>query len=129
MKLTEQIKFEELMMFVASIILFYWGDFAWWWYPLLILAPDISMLGYLVNTKVGAFTYNIFHNKGIALIIELIGLYYLNDYFIVAGLILFGHASMDRILGYGLKFEDAFQHTHLGWIGNKKEHQEIKSDS
>jgi hypothetical protein len=24
---------------------------------------------------------------------------------------------MDRILGYGLKYPDAFQHTHLGIIG------------
>jgi hypothetical protein len=24
---------------------------------------------------------------------------------------------MDRMLGYGLKFSDGFQHTHLGWIG------------
>jgi hypothetical protein len=27
---------------------------------------------------------------------------------------------MDRIFGYGLKYPDAFQHTHLGWIGGAK---------
>ena len=31
--------------------------------------------------------------------------------------ILFGHSSFDRVLGYGLKHEDAFQNTHLGRIG------------
>jgi hypothetical protein len=35
----------------------------------------------------------------------------------LAGLILFGHSSMDRVMGYGLKYPDAFQHTHLGMIG------------
>ncbi|MBV6397568.1 MAG: hypothetical protein HFACDABA_03182 [Anaerolineales bacterium] len=30
---------------------------------------------------------------------------------------LFGHSSFDRVLGYGLKHEDAFQNTHLGRIG------------
>ena len=35
----------------------------------------------------------------------------------VAGIILFTHSNMDRILGYGLKYPDDFKHTHLGWIG------------
>jgi hypothetical protein len=35
----------------------------------------------------------------------------------LAGLILFGHSSMDRVLGYGLKYSDSFQHTHLGMLG------------
>ncbi len=39
---------------------------------------------------------------------------------IVTGLILYGHASLDRIFGYGLKFGNSFQHTHLGWIGKMK---------
>jgi len=30
------------------------------------------------------------------------------------------HVAVDRALGYGLKFNDDFQHTHLGWIGNKR---------
>ncbi|TAG51385.1 MAG: DUF4260 family protein, partial [Runella slithyformis] len=32
------------------------------------------------------------------------------------GIILFAHSAMDRIAGYGLKYEDAFKHTHLGWL-------------
>ena len=39
--------------------------------------------------------------------------------FFLAGLIIYGHSSMDRALGYGLKFGDHFQHTHLGWIGKR----------
>ena len=39
---------------------------------------------------------------------------------LLAAIILFGHASMDRMFGYGLKFGDHFQHTHLGWIGKGK---------
>ena len=35
----------------------------------------------------------------------------------ITGIILYGHASMDRIFGYGLKFAENFQHTHMGWIG------------
>lgn len=39
----------------------------WWAYILLFFAPDISMLGYAVNERVGAFTYNLFHHRGIAI--------------------------------------------------------------
>jgi hypothetical protein len=30
---------------------------------------------------------------------------------------LFGHSAFDRMLGYGMKYTDSFQHTHLGLIG------------
>ncbi|MDA1193538.1 MAG: DUF4260 family protein, partial [Candidatus Poribacteria bacterium] len=29
------------------------------------------------------------------------------------GAILIGHSAFDRLLGYGLKYPDAFKHTHL----------------
>jgi hypothetical protein len=35
------------------------------------------------------------------------------------GVILLGHSSLDRALGYGLKYEDSFQNTHLGRIGKE----------
>lgn len=111
------LKAEELSMFVLSIILFSQLDYAWWWFLVLILFPDIGMLGYLVNTKLGALTYNILHHKGIALLLYFIGIYFEIELLKLTGIILFGHASMDRIFGYGLKFGDAFKHTHLGYIG------------
>ncbi len=97
----------------------------WWCYPLLLLGPDISMLGYLVDARLGAICYNTFHHKGLALVAVLIGVQLSPDIFDVpvymfTGIILYGHASMDRIFGYGLKFGDNFHHTHLGWIGKGK---------
>jgi hypothetical protein len=35
-------------------------------------------------------------------------------------LVWFAHIGMDRALGYGLKYDDAFTHTHLGIIGASK---------
>jgi hypothetical protein len=46
----------------------------------------------------------------------LIGVYYLNDITKLIGIILFTHASFDRIFGYALKYFDNFKHTHLGEI-------------
>jgi len=111
------LKLEELAMFLLSIWLFNQLHFPWWWFLLLILIPDIGMLGYAINNKVGAVSYNIFHHKGIAILIYLSGIYFHHETIQLAGIILFGHSSMDRIFGYGLKYFDGFKFTHLGSIG------------
>lgn len=111
------LKLEELFMFGLSIFLFSKLDFAWWWYPALLFAPDLSMIGYLVNSQVGAATYNFVHHKALGISVFVLGVVFVNPSLQLAGLILFGHSSMDRVLGYGLKYPDAFKHTHLGTIG------------
>ncbi len=123
------LKLEELAMFLASVVLLYISGVSWWWYLLLLVGPDISMLGYLAGNKIGAWTYNLFHHKGVAII--LIGLWIVFslphtelkiinvDLLLYLGIILFGHSSMDRVAGYGLKYENGFKFTHLGEIGKK----------
>jgi hypothetical protein len=111
------LKIEELLMFVLGIFMFNQLDFTWWWFLVLILTPDISMLGYLLNNKTGALFYNVFHHKGIAILVYFIGVYFQNQILQLIGVILFSHASFDRIFGYGLKFSDSFKNTHLGKIG------------
>ncbi len=113
------LKLEELGMFILGIFLFSELSYAWWWFLVLILAPDIGMLGYLLNPKVGARVYNFFHHKGLAIFIYLFGFYFEIEVLKLIGIILFTHAAMDRVAGYGLKYEDAFVNTHLGPIGNK----------
>lgn len=113
------LKIEEVFMFALGAYLFSTLNFEWWWFPALILLPDIGMLGYVINSKVGAITYNILHHKGIAIALYLLGVYLLNDVLQLIGIIVFSHASMDRMFGYGLKYFKGFKHTHLGTIGKK----------
>jgi len=111
------IQLEEFGMFLLSILIFSSLPFSWWWFPVLILLPDVGMVGYLLNNRVGAFVYNLIHHKGIAILILAAGYLLRNDVVILAGTILFGHSSMDRMFGYGLKLEKGFKFTHLGEIG------------
>lgn len=111
------LKLEELFMFALSIFLFTKLDFAWWWYPVLLFTPDLSMIGYIVNPQIGAATYNFIHFKAVGISVYILGIILASPTIQLAGLILFGHSSMDRVLGYGLKYPDSFQHTHLGMIG------------
>lgn len=112
------IKLEEVMMFVLGIYLFNQLDYAWWWFLVLLLAPDIGMFGYLFGNKMGALTYNLFHHKGLAILIYLAGYHFSIPLCQLVGVILFSHSSFDRALGYGLKYEKGFKFTHLGEIGN-----------
>src|SRR3546814_14561242 len=114
------VKLEELGQFLLSIILFSQLDYVWWIFPACILLPDLSMIGYLANPKVGAWLYNFFHHKFVA--ISVLGLgFWLNDPIItLSGAILFGHSAMDTIFGYGLKYGDDFKNKHLGWIGKNE---------
>ena len=111
------IRLEEACMLLLSIYLFSQLRIAWWWFPVLLLSPDISMIGYLLGNKYGAVCYNIFHHKGLAILVYIAGLYFQNENLELAGLILFGHSSLDRMMGYGLKYSEGFKFTHLGVIG------------
>ena len=113
------LKVEELAMFLVSVYALYLLNVDWWVYLLLVLGPDISMLGYLAGNTVGATTYNLFHHKAIAIILFVAGYIMPNIGLEIAGIILFGHSSMDRTMGYGLKLNEGFKYTHLGMIGKK----------
>ncbi len=110
------IRLEELFLLVLAFYLFLGLEYAWWWFFVLLLVPDIGMLGYLANPQTGAISYNLFHHKGIAVVLYVLGVVLQQSWLQAAGLIILGHSSLDRVLGYGLKYSDSFQHTHLGNI-------------
>tara|TARA_R110002072_G_scaffold85225_4_gene193155 strand:+ start:32549 stop:32899 length:351 start_codon:yes stop_codon:yes gene_type:complete len=111
------LKIEELAQFVLGIFIFSQLSYAWWLFPVLILLPDIGMLGYLFNTKTGAVLYNLFHHKAIGIGFIILGALLPGELYTLVGVILFSHSAMDRIFGYGLKYPDSFKNTHLGTIG------------
>lgn len=113
------VKLEELGLFILGVYFFNQLEYAWWWFLVLILVPDFSMIGYLLGDKIGAFCYNLVHHRGIAIAVYLVGIYFSIAVIQLSGVILFAHSSMDRMLGYGLKYETGFKFTHLGEIGKQ----------
>ncbi len=113
------LKLEGFALFVLSIFLFSQLPYPWWVYPLLFFVPDISMIGYARDTRVGAVIYNLVHHYGISIGLYLLGFFLGSPLLQLIGVILFGHSSLDRALGYGLKYSDSFQNTHLGKIGRE----------
>jgi hypothetical protein len=111
------LKLEEAGQLIFAVYMNTFLPYTWWWYWVWFLAPDLSMVGYLVNTRIGAVAYNLFHHKGVALAVYITGISLGSHELQFAGLLLFGHSAFDRLLGYGLKYADSFQNTHLGLIG------------
>ncbi len=74
----------------------------------------MRLVGYAINTRVGAWTYNVFHSIASGFAAYILGAVLHLPFLELAGVILVGHAGFDRWLGYGLKFQDSFKHTHLG---------------
>lgn len=110
-------RLEGLAIFVVATWVYFDQGYAWWLYPLLLFAFDISMLGYVANNRIGAFCYNLGHSLIIPSALLLV--YFLDPYdpLLVVTLLWFAHIGMDRAFGYGLKQEKGFKHTHLGVIG------------
>ncbi len=107
------IRLEEFMFFMLSIYLYSLLDFAWWWFPVLFLLPDFGMLGYTLNTEIGAWLYNLVHHRGLSVGLYIVASILSNEILTLVAIILFAHSSLDRVFDYGLKYSDEFKHTHL----------------
>ena len=114
------LKAEGLAVFALSSLTYYVFDGPWWLYIVLILAPDLAMLGYLGGPALGARLYNLAHSYVGPIILAIVGAVPASAAVAVA-LIWCAHIGMDRMLGYGLKYPTAFGDTHLGAIGKKAE--------
>lgn len=62
------LRLEALGLVLLSVWLFGQLDYAWWWYPLLFFVPGLSMPGYITNTRIGTFTYNLIQHTHMGMI-------------------------------------------------------------
>ena len=108
---------EGAAAFAAGLVGFLVLGLPWWAFALLLLVPDVSMVGYVRGPRVGAIVYNLVHDLATGVAVAGLGLAIGSVPLAAAGAVLVAHSGMDRLAGYGLKLPDAFKHTHLGWIG------------
>src|SRR5207245_197796 len=111
---------EGVALLVVCVVLYARFGVAWWLFVALLLVPDIGMTGYVRSTLVGAATYNLVHTYALPAILVFGAILTTSALAWSIGLIWFAHLGMDRAMGYGLKYADAFQHTHLGVIGRRR---------
>ena len=111
------LRLEGLAVLVAALIGYHAVGASWIWFAVLLLFPDVALVGYLAGPRVGAFTYNALHTYlGPALLAALTYSGVTPRAWWICWIWL-AHIGLDRAIGYGLKFPTAFQATHLGTIG------------
>jgi hypothetical protein len=114
---TPWLRAESLALGVALILGYAASDASWLLFAALVLVPDLAMLGYLAGPRAGAVAYNLVHVYLWPALLLGGWATGFTPWALPFGLIWAVHIAIDRALGYGLKEPDAFQHTHLGWIG------------
>lgn len=114
------LRLEGAALFVGALIAFTTTHQPWWLVPLTLLVPDFLAAGYLKGAALGGRLYNLAHTTPLPALVVGLGWWRAMPIVLALGLVWLIHIGMDRVLGYGLKYNDGSQHTHLGWIGGPR---------
>jgi hypothetical protein len=107
------LRLEGAAMFGCSVFLVHLMGASWTLFVALFLWPDLFMLGYLANAKLGARLYNLVHTDALPLALAGASLGLRQSGLLAFALIWLAHIGGDRALGYGLKYPTFFKDTHL----------------
>ncbi len=107
------IRLEGALGLLFCIIIYFHLDFNIFIFFICLFLPDLFMLGYLINSKAGAFLYNLGHVFVFPLISLLFAVITTKQIFLMIALIWAAHIFLDRMIGYGLKYDKGFKVTHL----------------
>lgn len=107
---------EGASVLVLTLYGYMYFQFSWWVFIIFLFTPDLAMLAYVMNQKVGAIVYNVCHTYFVSLLVLFFGLLTNQTLFILIGLIWTAHIGMDRMFGFGLKYPTQFNDTHLNRV-------------
>lgn len=107
------LRLEGTAITIAAVAVYADAGFSWWSFALLVLAPDLSMVGYAAGPRIGAATYDAAHTYVPPIVLATIGVLLGADAATQVGLIWLAHIGVDRAIGYGLKYRSGFKDTHL----------------
>jgi hypothetical protein len=107
---------EGAAVLVGAIALYAQQGGSWLVFALLLFAPDVSAVGYLFDTRIGAVTYNVVHTYVLPIALVALAAATGSAALGQIALILFAHIGIDRMMGYGLKYPTAFKDTHLNRV-------------
>ncbi|MCU1401252.1 MAG: hypothetical protein JWN62_4361 [Acidimicrobiales bacterium] len=113
------LRLEGATLFVGMLIAFATTGRSWWLVATVVLLPDLFMVGYLRGSRLGAVLYNVGHATVVPAALVGVGRWQHWPWLVGIAVVWLAHIGLDRLMGYGLKYGDHFQHTHLGWIGHR----------
>ncbi len=107
------LRLEGAVLLSISVFVYWHIHASWILFAVLFLAPDLFMLGYLANPRIGAAIYNSAHTIVTPAILIAISVLASKPQLVPYVLIWTAHLGFDRVQGYGLKYPTRFKDTHL----------------
>jgi hypothetical protein len=107
---------EGLTVFIGAVLLYGHLHASGLLFAVLILAPDLSMIGYAKSVRMGSLTYNAVHTYSVPSLLMLVSLIAGIEPGVHIALIWYAHIGMDRLMGFGLKYPTEFKDTHLNHV-------------
>jgi len=107
------LRLEGLAVIVGTLALYFDAGYGWLLLVVLILAPDLSMLGYLGGPRLGGACYDVVHTYVLPIGLTVVGVLGDSETATQVALIWLAHIGADRLLGYGLEYPTDFKDAHL----------------
>ena len=107
------LRLEGAALFLCALFFYYSLGASWILFAVLILWPDLSMLGYLANPKLGSRVYNLVHTEVLPIALAACSFALHRTFLLAFAIIWLCHIGFDRMIGAGLKYPTFFKDTHL----------------
>ena len=112
------LRVEGALVLLACAVAYGGTGESWWWFAGAFFAPDLALVAFVGGASHGARAYNATHSYIAPLLLVVVAMISGDTGGLLPTALVWGaHIGFDRALGYGLKYETAFAHTHLGRIG------------
>ena len=107
------LRLEGLAVLCGAVAFYFHLGYGWVLLVVLVLAPDLSAVGYALSTPAGTLAYDLAHTEIWPIGLLVAGALGGERVLTQLGLIWLVHIGADRFLGYGLKYPTGFKDTHL----------------
>ena len=104
---------EEAILLLLTLFAYQHLHYSWLLFAILFLTPDLFMLGYLANVRLGSAVYNLAHTYITPAILLATAYFAGKPQLFPLALIWAAHIGFDRLQGFGLKYPTNFKDTHL----------------
>lgn len=107
------LRIEGWAILTVSFAAFHQLNGNWLLFFLLFFWPDLFMVGYLMNPRMGATLYNLVHTLTGPLLLGAAAVFEQWPRSLLFAIIWMAHIGFDRMFGFGLKYPTFFKDTHL----------------
>lgn len=107
------VKLENVFVLILVLSLYATFDFSFWLFLVFLLVSDLTAIGYVFNKRIGSMVYNVGHTYALPSLVTLLYLLLNEPVLFQIAIIWLVHISMDRALGFGLKYASDFKITTI----------------